>query len=67
MLISPLRTNSKVVPSALGRRAMMPDMMISEMPLPTPRSVICSPIHITNMVPAVTVITVIAMKPAPGL
>ena len=44
---------------ALGSRATIPAMMISEMPLPIPRSVICSPIHITNIVPAVTVSTVI--------
>ena len=34
----------------------MPDMMISEMPLPMPREVICSPSHIRNMVPPVSVI-----------
>ncbi len=33
----------------------MPDMMISEVPLPTPRAVICSPIHIRNMVPPTSV------------
>ena len=54
MLISPSRTNCAVVPIALGRRATIPAMMISEMPLPIPRSVICSPIHIRNIVPAVT-------------
>ena len=67
MLISPSRTNCTVVPIALGRRATMPAMMISEMPLPMPRSVICSPIHMRNIVPAVTVSTVITMKPGPGL
>ena len=33
---------------------MMPAMMISEMPLPMPYSVICSPIHMRNSVPAVS-------------
>ena len=36
---------------------MMPAMMISETPLPTPCSVICSPNHINNIVPAVMKIT----------
>ena len=36
---------------ACGRRATMPAMMISETPLPMPRLVICSPIHIRNRVP----------------
>ena len=67
MLISPSRTNCAVVLSALGRRATMPAMMISEMPLPIPRSVICSPIHIRNIVPAVRVMTVITTNPMPGL
>ncbi len=55
-----------MVDSALGRRATMPAMMISEMPLPIPRSVICSPIHITNIEPAVTVTTVMMRKLQPG-
>ena len=33
----------------------MPARMIIEMPLPTPRSVICSPSHIRNIVPVVIV------------
>ncbi len=33
-------------------RATMPAKMMSEMPLPMPRSVICSPIHMMNAVPA---------------
>ena len=65
-LISPSRTNWNVVESALGRRATIPAMMISEMPLPIPRSVTCSPIHITNIEPAVTVSTVMMRKLQPG-
>ena len=34
----------------------MPAKMMSEMPLPTPRLVICSPIHIRRIVPPVSVI-----------
>ena len=36
---------------AAGRPATMPAKMIREIPLPMPRSVICSPSHIRNMVP----------------
>ena len=66
MLISPSRTNCTVVLIALGSRATIPAMITSEIPLPIPRSVICSPIHITNIAPAVTVITVNAMNASPG-
>ena len=45
----------------------MPIVMISEIPLPIPRSVICSPSHMTNTVPAVSVSTVISRNPMPGL
>ena len=44
----------------------MPAKMISEMPLPMPRSVICSPSHMMNAVPVVSVIIVISRKPQPG-
>ncbi len=40
--------------------------MMSEMPLPMPRAVICSPSHIRNMVPPVSVITVEMRKNMPG-
>ena len=36
------------------------------MPLPRPRSVICSPSHIKNIVPAVSVHTAVMRKPMPG-
>jgi hypothetical protein len=44
----------------------MPVKMISEMPLPIPRSEICSPSHMMNTVPHVKVRTVIARKAHPG-
>jgi hypothetical protein len=44
----------------------MPAKMISDIPLPIPRSVICSPSHIMKAVPAVSVMTVIMRKPQPG-
>ena len=45
----------------------MPAKMISETPLPMPRSVTCSPSHIRNMVPAVNATTAVSTKPGPGL
>ena len=44
----------------------MPAKMISEMPLPMPRAVICSPSHIRNIVPPVSVMTVDMRKNQPG-
>ncbi len=51
---------------APGTSATIPAKMISEMPLPMPREVICSPSHIRNMVPPVSVITVEMRKNQPG-
>ena len=48
-------------------RATMPAKMMSEMPLPMPRSVICSPSHMTKVVPAVSVSTVMSSKRQPGM
>ena len=45
----------------------MPAKMISEMPLPMPRSVICSPSHMMNAVPEVSVIIAITRNAQPGL
>ena len=45
---------------------MMPMKMISEMPLPMPRAVICSPSHIRNRVPPTMVITAVSRKNSPG-
>jgi hypothetical protein len=39
----------------------------SDMPLPTPRSVICSPSHMMKIVPVVSVSTHSRRKPHPGL
>jgi len=44
----------------------MPAKMMSEMPLPTPRLVICSPIHINRTVPPVSVTMVVRRKNMPG-
>ncbi len=47
---------------ALGSRATMPAKMMSEMPLPMPRSVMRSPSHMMKAVPAVRVITVMKVN-----
>ena len=63
---APCRPSSSVPAMAEGSCATMPDKMISEMPLPMPRDVICSPSHIRKMVPPVSVITVEMRKNQPG-
>ena len=64
-LMSPLRTCSSVLIAAAGRLATIPAKMINETPLPMPRSVICSPSHIRNMVPVVSATTAVSTKPMP--
>ncbi len=44
----------------------MPAKMMSEMPLPMPRLVICSPIHMSSIVPLVSVSMVERRKNQPG-
>ena len=67
MLMAPVRTNSSNPPMELGKPAAMPAKMMMEMPLPKPRSVICSPNHIKNMVPAVRETMAVMRKPKPGV
>ena len=45
----------------------MPAKMMRLIPLPMPRSVICSPSHMMKAVPVVRVSTVMNLKPQPGL
>ena len=52
---------------ASGMRATMPAKMMREMPLPMPRSVICSPIHMMKAVPAESVMTVMIRNDQPGV
>ena len=40
--------------------------MMSDMPLPMPRSVICSPSHMRNIVPVTSVVTVVMRNMRPG-
>ena len=51
---------------APGRAWMMFTEMMSEIPLPTPRSVIWSPIHIRNMVPVTMMKMVVMLNMTPG-
>ena len=64
--MAPVRACSSVWAMTCGKPATMPAKMISEMPLPTPRLVICSPIHISSMVPPVSVMTAPMRKNQPG-
>ncbi len=49
--------------TAVGASAMIEAKMMIEMPFPTPRFVISSPIHISRAVPAVSVTTMITTRP----
>jgi len=48
--------------AAPGTSAKMPTVMSNETPLPMPRAVICSPNHISTMVPAVRKIMEVRRK-----
>ena len=52
--------------TARGKPTTIPAKMIRLIPLPTPRSVICSPSHMMKAVPVVSVSTAISRKPQPG-
>ncbi len=67
--IEPSLTSCAVAPSARGRSATMPAKMIIDMPLPMPRSVICSPSHIRNIVPVTSEIVAVnrKLKPPPPI
>ncbi len=63
---APVRPSSRVPAKADGKFATIPAKMISEIPLPTPRAVICSPSHIRKIVPPTSVITAVMRKNMPG-
>ena len=65
--MAPVLTSSNKPPKALGKPAAIPAKINIEIPLPNPRSVICSPSHIRNIVPAVRLTTAVIRKPKPGL
>ena len=64
--IWPVRNWSNVAITALGKLTTIPAKMMSDMPLPMPRSVICSPSHMMNMVPVVSVSMAPSRKLQPG-
>ena len=65
--MEPVRTNSSKLPIAVGKPETIPPKIMMEMPLPSPRSVICSPSHIRNIVPVTKVTTVLSSNIKPGL
>ena len=65
-LIAPDRPWLRNCASAAGISAMMPTKMISEIPLPMPRAVICSPSHIRNIVPPIRQSTATMRNIRPG-
>ena len=64
---SPVPKLPIVVTIAGGNPTTIPAKISKDIPLPTPRSVICSPSHMMKMVPAVSVNTVMSVKARPGL
>ena len=54
------------VPKVTGSRATIPANRMMEMPLPTPFSLICSPIHMIRAVPAVKVSTMTTATNTPA-
>ena len=50
--------------TVVGASAMIDAKIRIEIPFPTPRFVISSPIHMSSAVPAVSVITISTMRPA---
>ena len=63
---SPRRIISTVLIIPRGKPTTMPAKMSRLIPLPIPRSVICSPSHMMNAVPVVRVSTVMSLKAIPG-
>ena len=51
-----VKVNNRTIPDGIPDT--MPAVMIKEIPLPIPRSVICSPNHIRNIVPVTKQTTV---------
>jgi hypothetical protein len=60
-------TNPNVCTIPGQNRSTIEKKMRSEAPLPRPRSVICSPSHITKSAPVVRNSTICRMKPEPGV
>ena len=63
---SPFLAKSIVLPIAEGSPATIPANINIDIPLPIPRSVICSPNHTKNIVPVTRVIIPIIRNKVPG-
>ena len=59
--------SARTAPKLAGRRLTTEAKISSDMPLPMPRWVISSPIHMSSAVPAVSVSTTSRMRPALAL
>ncbi len=66
-VMSPVLALENMRTAASGISVTIPAKIISEMPLPIPRSVICSPSHMMKAVPVVSETIVRRRKPQPGL
>ena len=66
IVICPAVNDSHVRPTAAGKPSMMEKKIRSDIPLPIPCSVICSPSHITKIAPTVSVMVVVRLKTNPG-
>ncbi len=67
MLITPDSVASQVRAMAVGKPSMMEKKISSDMPLPMPRSVICSPSHMMKIPPVVSASVVVRMNTSPGV
>ncbi len=67
VMLEPEVVSSSIVRMASGQMRSMIEKKISRLaPLPRPRSVICSPSHMTKTPPVLSVSTVVMRKPNPG-
>ena len=65
--IAPVVYERERVTIAGQKRSTIEKKIIKHAPLPRPRSVICSPSHITNIAPVVSTNVIGILKPKPGL
>ena len=65
--ISPTMRASQVRPIAAGNDSMIEKKISRLIPLPIPRSWICSPSHITKSAPVVSAIMVVKRNAGPGV
>ncbi len=67
ILLTPSLTRAISLTITFGSLETIPIIMISEIPLPMPRSVIRSPSHINKIVPVIKHIVPVKIKENPGL